>query len=117
MQPTYSLLPETVVASATVVGGRFVSQAGGYPTANAPAFGVTRSDGASGDLLPVDVMGTTEVTVAGPVAVGDAIKAAADGRAEVAGASDLAVARAMSAATAAGQSIKVLLIPAPGKRA
>jgi hypothetical protein len=117
MKPTLALLTDTIVASAAVAASRFVSQAGGYPTTTAPAYGATRTAGAVGDLLPVDVLGTTAVAAAAAIAVGDAIKSDDEGRAAVAGASDLAVARALSAATAAGQLVEVLLTPAPGKRA
>ena len=56
-----SLLTLTVTASATVAASRFVTQDGAYPSAGAKGHGVTRSSGVTGDLIPVDVLGTAIV--------------------------------------------------------
>ena len=77
-----SVLTLTVKAAGALVACRFVEQDGTYPAAGGNAFGVTRSSaGAAGDLVPVDVLGTTLVEWGGTVAVDDVLMADASGRA------------------------------------
>ena len=105
-----SLLTLTVTASATVAASRFVTQAGAYPSAGAKGFGVTRSGGGNGDLIPVDVLGTAIVEAGGTVTKGAALELDATGRV-VAKSTGVAVAQAMEAGAEDGL-IEVLLTPA-----
>ncbi len=116
MNPSRPILTLTVTASATLVNNRAVTLAGAYPSAGALAFGITRTDAASGDPIPVDVMGTA-IAEAGaafsadvPLMVGTSGKLIAhDGDGD-----KHAVARSMEAATADGQMVEVLLVPSSG---
>jgi len=117
--PAYSSTPihtRTVVASATVIKERFVTAAGAHPSAGGLPIGVTRSDGESGDLLPVDVLGTAIVTAGAAIAVDAAVMVSTGGKAITHdGDGDKhAVGRALSAAAADGETIEVLLIPSAG---
>lgn len=117
-QASISLLALTVIASAAVAANRLVTQAGAYPeAAGGLAFGVTRSDGAIGDPIPVDVHGTAIVETGGainadtPVMVealtGKVIAHDLDGDKH-------AVGRAIGSSAGAGQFIEILLIPSAG---
>jgi len=111
-----ALLTLTVLASAAVTNNRAITQAGAHTAAGGLAFGITRSDGASGDLVPVDVMGTA-IAEAGaafdkdvPLMVGTNGKLIAhDGDGD-----KHAVARSLEAATADGSLVEVLLVPTSG---
>lgn len=105
-----SLLTLTVTASATLAAARFVDQAGAYPSAAAKGFGVTRSSGVTGDLIPVDVLGTAIVEAGATVAKDAALELDATGRV-VTKSTGVAVAKAMEAGVVGGL-IEVLLIPA-----
>lgn len=105
-----SLLTLTVIASASVAASRFVTQDGAYPSAGAKGHGVTRSSGVSGDLIPVDVLGTAIVEAGGTVAKDAALELDATGRV-VTKSAGVAVAKAMEAGVVGGL-IEVLLIPA-----
>lgn len=108
--PVISVLCLTRTAAATLAANRFVEVDGTYPTAGGAALGVTRSSAESGDLIPVDVLGTTQVEAGGPVAVGP-VKADATGRALTHDSTNVKVGIALSSATAAGQMVEVLLLP------
>lgn len=100
----------TVQAGGALTANRFVTGAGAAPAANGRALGVTRtSAGVAGDLVPVDVQGTTQVEASAAIAADAAVATTADGRA-VTFSTGTTVARAIGAATAAGQLIEVLLI-------
>jgi hypothetical protein len=106
-----SLLTLTVIAAAALTANRFVTAVGAVPAANANVIGVTRSSAAgSGDLVPVDALGTTMVEASAAISAGAAIATTNDGRA-VTYSTGAVVARALTAATGAGQLIEVLLIP------
>lgn len=107
----HSVYTRTVVAAAALSANRFVTAVGAVPAANANTVGVTRtSAGASGDLVPVDVLGTTMVEASAAISAGAALATTNDGRA-VTYSTGATVARALTAATDAGQLIEVLLIP------
>lgn len=107
-----ALLTLTVAAAAATAENRFVTQAGAYPAAAAKGFGVSRaSAAAAGELLAVDVLGTTVVEAGAAFAKDAALELDATGRV-ITKASGVAVARAMEAASAAGAFVEVLLTPA-----
>lgn len=111
-----SLLTLTVIASATILANRFVTLAGAPCAAAALPLGVARSDGATGDPIPVDVMGTAIVEAGAAVTAGAAIMVTTDGKALTHDndGDKYAVGRALSAAGAAGDLIEVLLTPGSG---
>lgn len=105
----YSLLTLSLVAAAALTANRFVTAAGAVPSANGNAVGVTRAGAASGELVPVDAIGTTMVEASAAISAGAAVATTNDGRA-VTFATGVVVGRALTPATAAGQLIEVLLI-------
>lgn len=105
-----SLLTLTIAAAAALSANRFVTAGGAVPSANGNAVGVTRtSAGAAGDLVPVDAVGTAMVEASAAISAGAAVATTNDGRA-VTFSTGVTVGRALTAATAAGQLIEVLLI-------
>lgn len=106
----------TVAAAGVLVANRFVTQAGAYPAAGAPGFGVTRSSAeAAGDLVPVDITGTGIAEAGAAFAKDVPLMLDATGRVvllTVGGKSP--VARSMEAATAAGDLVEILLVPSAG---
>lgn len=105
-----SLLSLTVTAAAALTEHRFVTTAGAVPAAGANTLGVTQTDAASGAGVAVDVLGTTLVEASAAIAAGAAIETTATGTA-VTKTTGWVVGRALSAASAAGELIEVLLIP------
>lgn len=107
-----SLLTLSMIITAAVTAERFMSPTGGVATAAGNSAGVTRTSGAIGDLVPVDVLGTAVVTAGAAIAAGAAIEVGANGKA-VTKSAGVTVARAAPGATAAadGDRIEVLLIP------
>lgn len=105
-----SVLTLTVLAAAALSANRFVTAGGAVPAANANVIGVTRSSAGSGDLVPVDALGTTMVEASAAISAGAAIATTNDGRA-VTHSTGAVVARALTAAAGAGSLIEVMLIP------
>ena len=105
-----SILTLTVAAAAALSANRFVTVAGAVPAANANCLGVTRTSAAAvGDLVPVDVAGTTLVEASAAIALGAAVTTTNDGRA-VTHSTGAVLARALGAASGAGALVEVLLI-------
>lgn len=105
------LLTLTLALTGTVAAARFVTPAGAQAGADANTFGVARTDGVSGDKIPVDVLGTAVVEAGAAIAAGATLKTDASGRAVTWATSGGKVGIALQAATAAGQFIEVLLLP------
>lgn len=102
----------TAVASAAVAAARFVGMmTGAHCASAAKAQGVSQYAASAGEAFAVDVAGTSIVEAGGAIAAGAEVKAAADGsgraidRAGVGPIDGYAV----TAASAAGQKIEVLL--------
>lgn len=112
-----SVMTLTVIATAAVVAGRFVTSAGAYPAAiGGLAHGVTRSDGAVGDPIPVDVLGTAIVEAGGAISAGVPVMADASGKV-IAHDSDgdkHALGRSLEAAASDGDFVEILLVPTAG---
>ncbi len=107
-----AILTLTVAAAGAVAANRFVTAAGAYPSAAAKGLGATRSAAtAAGELLPVDVLGTTVVEAGGAFAKDAALELDATGRVVVRS-SGVGVARALEASAGAGAFVEVLLTPA-----
>lgn len=111
MNGNISLLTLTILASAAVVACRVVTSAGAYPAAGAKAIGVTRTNAGEGDLMPVDVLGTTIAEAGAAIAADDDLMADAEGRVVKLTAGKVAIGRALVAAAAAGDQIEILLLP------
>lgn len=109
MSQNIAVLSLSVLASATITNQTFVTVAGATATAAGNALGVSRSDASSGDYVTVDVIGTAAVTAGAAVAAGAAVEVGSGGKA-VTHASGVTVGRALTAATADGDTIEVLLI-------
>lgn len=100
----------TVIATAAIVAARFVGvMTGAHAAAGAKAMGVSHFSAATGEAVTIDVLGTAIVEAGAAVAVGDPVKSDATGRAIPQGGAGEIVAYAVTAASAAGQKIEVLL--------
>lgn len=111
MQATnISLLTLTLTAVAVLTEHRFVTAGGAIPGAGANALGVTGNAAAIGEKVAADVLGTTLVEASAAIAAGAAIETTVTGTA-VTRSTGVTLGRALTAATAAGQLIEVLLIP------
>jgi hypothetical protein len=105
-----TILADSVKVTSTITQARFVTKAGAPASAAGRAYGVARTAGAVGDLVPVDVLGTSLVEAGAAVAVDAPVEADSSARA-VTKSSGVTLGRALSAAAAAGDIIEVLLIP------
>lgn len=107
----FPILTLSLTLSGTVVAERFVTVAGAQSGAAGNALGVARTAGVSGDVVPVDVVGTTIVETGAAIAVGALVEADSSGRAvtKSAGVTLGRLAPGQSA-TAAGQFVEILLI-------
>lgn len=116
MNPSIPTLTLTVIAAAALVNNRAVNQAGNYPAAGGLAFGITRSDAATGDPTPVDVQGTAIATAGAAFSKDVPLMVGTDGKlvAHDGDGDKHAVARSMQAATDDGQLVEVLLVPSSG---
>lgn len=110
-QQNISLLTLSHTLSGTVAANRFVTPAGAQAGADANTLGVARTAGVSGDLIPVDVLGTALVEAGAAITAGATVKSNADGKAITWATSGAKVGIALSAAAADGDIIEVLLIP------
>ncbi|MGH8039908.1 MAG: capsid cement protein [Stenotrophomonas sp.] len=111
MSQNISLLTLSVLATAVLTANRFVSPTGGVASAAGNSVGVSRSNAAIGELAPVDVLGTTQVTAGGAIAAGAAIEVGADGKAVTATAGKVVARAVPGAVAAAGDVLEVILIP------
>lgn len=111
-----ALLTLTAIASAAVAAERFVTSAGAYPAAGGLALGVTRSDGAIGDPIPVDVLGTAIVEAGGAITADVPVMIGVDGKvvAHDGDGDKHAVGRSLEAVAADGSSLEILLVPSSG---
>jgi len=106
----YQTFTQTIKASGAGVQQRFVTYAGAQAAAADVVFGVAKTDFAAGDDFAVDYAGVVGVIAGGVIALGAPIIPDAQGRAVADGGSAANRAgRALSAATAAGQTILVHL--------
>jgi hypothetical protein len=107
-----ALLTLTVAATAALTANRFIGHDGDFASAAGSALGVSRSDAAIGEDLPVDVLGTAVVEAGALIAAGAAVEVGTDGKA-VTESAGIAVGRLApgAAAGAAGEFVEVILIP------
>lgn len=102
--------PITQIATAAITAQRFVTALGAVAGAGANALGVAAQPAAIAEPFTVDTLGVVSVEAGAAVTAGGLVQSDATGRAidRVAGA---IVGRALDGAAAAGQMIRVLLIP------
>lgn len=111
MSQKVPLLTLSVVAAALVAADRFITGAGVYPAAGAGARGVAATDAAAiGDLVPVDVLGTSVVTAGAAIAKDAKVQIGTDGKV-ITLAAGVAVGVALEAAASDGDKIEIFLIP------
>ena len=99
----------TLVAAIALAAHRFVAYDGGYPTVAGGAKdvqGITETDAAVGDAVPVVTGYSYLVEAGGPIAFGDLVKPDAVGKAVVGTAADHC-GRCLGVATQAGQLVEV----------
>jgi hypothetical protein len=106
-----SLLTLSVALTGTVTANRFVTPAGAQAGADANTLGVSRVGGVSGDVAPVDVMGTAIVEAGAAISAGATVKANASGKAITWATSGAKVGVALEAAAGDGSMVEILLIP------
>lgn len=102
------LLTLAITAAGALLPERAVSRAGSYATAAGKLFGITNTDGAAGDRVPTDVMGTTIATAGGAFSDGAELEVGSSGKLVVK-ASGTVVAVALQDANADGDRVEVLL--------
>jgi len=108
-----SILTLTVKAAVELQPNRGVTVAGGIPASGSDVIGFSRSAGGPGDLMPVDVLGTTMAEAGAAVPAGAYVEVDDEGRI-VPHASGVKVGRlapGQFAATRAGQVVEILLLP------
>ena len=101
------VLVTTITATGAIVKNRFVNFKGAQAKAGEAVLGVAPYDVETGDTAAVDVVGIAVVESGGAVAIGAEVGADAQGCA-VSG-SLRKVGTALTAATAAGETVRVLL--------
>lgn len=104
------ILTLTHTASGTINAQRFVAQAGDQAAEGENTLGVARTGASDGDLIPVDVLGTTIVEAGDDVTVGASLMSDANGKA-VPQTVGNAIAAVCLQAGGDGDLIEVLLMP------
>ena len=104
-----TLIVHSLIATGALTQFRAVTGLGAIPAAGGRCLGVAATGGAIGERVPVDIEGTSIGEAGAAVAVDAALELDASGR-FITKTAGVAVARALSAASAAGQQIEVLLI-------
>lgn len=112
------ILRDTVTAAGAIAPNRFVTYAGGQAGLGEKAYGVTQfGAGQAGAATEVIVIGIATVEAGGAFNAGDPLTSDAEGKAIAAAAASghFINAIAREAATAAGQKVPVLIVPAVAK--
>lgn len=103
-----SLMALSITAAAAITAHRFTTLAGAVPGAGAGAVGVARAPAASGEMLPIDVIGTAVVETGGAVVAGALVETDNQGRA-ITRSTGIALGRALAASGGAGEFVEVML--------
>lgn len=109
MNQGISLLCLSVVATGALTAKRGVTLAGAVPAAAATCLGPARTDGAIGERVPVDAIGTAPWESGGAFSAGAYLEVDASGRVVVFSAG-VKVAKALEQSTGAGQFPEVLIL-------
>ena len=104
-----STLVLSVAASAALTAKRAVTIAGAVPSAGATSLGIAQTDGAIGDMVPVNVQGTAVATAGAAIAKGALVEVGTGGKV-ITKDTGISVGRALSAAAADGDDVEVLLL-------
>lgn len=104
-----SLLCLSVIATAALTAKRGVTAAGAVPAAGATCMGPARTDGAIGERVPYDAIGTAPWESGGAFSAGAYLEVDASGRVVVFSAG-VKVAKALEQSTGAGQFPEVLIL-------
>lgn len=104
------ILTLSVIATAALTQYRAVTAAGALPAAAANCLGFADVSAAIGERAPVGVLGTTIAEAGAAIAAGAALELDAFGRV-VTKSAGVTVGRALWGATAAGNTLEILLIP------
>lgn len=104
------ILTLPILASGSITVHRFTTTAGAQAGAAANAIGVAQTTAASGDTIPVDVLGTTIVEAGGAFSKGDLVEADTDGKAVVRSAGAI-LGRALQDSAGDGAYVEIFLIP------
>lgn len=101
----------TITLAGVAAGNRFINTALAQAGDGDNTYGVSRTSGADGEAIAVDVLGTAIVETGGPILAGARVQSDASGRAITIG-SGAAVARLApgESATASGQFVEVILL-------
>ncbi|MGP1664483.1 MAG: capsid cement protein, partial [Rhodanobacter sp.] len=92
MSQSRAILTLSVLATAAIVANTFVTVGGAVAALKGNTFGVARTNGASGDLVPVDVLGTAQVIASAAIAKGASVQSTATGQAATAATGGVVVA-------------------------
>ncbi len=98
----------SIKATADLKANTFVS-CGGAVCESGMCAGVCVCDTDSNEFAPIAIGGKLEVVASGAIAIGDAVSASTDGKAKEAGANDTTVGYALTASTADGDVIELIL--------
>jgi hypothetical protein len=110
MQGSFALLVLNVAAGGALATARGVTAAGAYPSAGAGIRGVTRTLAVnSGDLVPIDVMGTTLVESGGAVTKDAAQMIDSTGRIVDKTSTNVVVGYALGSAAGAGTLVEMII--------
>ncbi|TCS38486.1 hypothetical protein EDC30_102225 [Paucimonas lemoignei] len=107
-----SLLTLKVIAAGALVANRAVTAAGAHAATD--IYGVTAAPGATGEAVPVDVVGAVAIESGGAIPAGTKyVIADAQGRAIVGGTVDACLGKVVPGQSAggAGEYVQVLLTP------
>lgn len=105
-----AVFTHTFTATADLKAGRLFAATGAYPSAAGNALGVLTADAAKGALVAVDLLGTSRVTAGDAITAGAWVQAGDEGKV-VPHAGGKAVGLAMTAASADGEQIEMLILP------
>ena len=106
------ILTSSVIAAANLSQYRAVTEAGAVPAAAARCFGFTETAAATGERVPVGILGTTIAEAGAAIAANAAVELDASGRV-ITRSAGVTVGRLMpgSVAGAAGDMVEILLMP------
>lgn len=111
MSQNHSIYTLSLALTAAVAAQVFVDFTGALPVAGGNTAGATRTSGNPGDLVPVDRLGSAVVLAGAAITSGQRVQSDANGNAIPWVAGKVAVGVALEAAAAAGQTIEIDLIP------
>lgn len=111
MQGNNALLVEGLPAVGTLAQYQPVQLSGAAATAGGNAIGFTNVAAVAGDRVPVTVIGTSLAVAGAAITAGALVEVHTTVTQVVTKSSGVSIGRALSAASAAGDIIEVLLIP------